>query len=134
MIFRKAACLARGHLSVYLPLEGNSEGDRAKVISPLYESLAISSELGMRPLVERVMSGREILSLDFQVSGKIMRQPTLSTMIPSLVKIGCGRWTHRKLQLTLCANSVWHFGSIDSAYLLLRGVSYLMRVGHSTAS
>ena len=42
-------------------LKRNSEGDRAKAISLLDESLAISSELGMRPLMERVLSRREIL-------------------------------------------------------------------------
>ena len=41
--------------------ERDSEGDRAKAIALLDESLAISSELGMRPLVERVLSRREIL-------------------------------------------------------------------------
>ena len=39
----------------------DAEGDRAKAISLLDESLAISSELGMRPLMERVLSRREIL-------------------------------------------------------------------------
>ncbi len=34
----------------------------SKVIALLDESLAISSELGMRPLMERVLSRREILS------------------------------------------------------------------------
>jgi len=42
-------------------LERNSEGDRGKAMSLLDESLAISSELGMRPLMERVLSRREIL-------------------------------------------------------------------------
>ena len=42
-------------------LERNGEGDRAKAITLLDESLAISSELGMRPLMERVLSRREIL-------------------------------------------------------------------------
>ena len=41
--------------------ERDAEGDRAQAISLLDESLAISSELGMRPLVERVLSRREIL-------------------------------------------------------------------------
>ena len=41
--------------------ERDAEGDRAKAISLLDESLAISSELGMRPLMERVLSRREIL-------------------------------------------------------------------------
>ena len=36
--------------------------DRAKAMSLPDESLAISSELGMRPLMERVLSRREILS------------------------------------------------------------------------
>ena len=36
-------------------------GDRQKAMSLLNESLAISSELGMRPLMERVLSRREIL-------------------------------------------------------------------------
>ncbi len=39
----------------------NSEGDRAKSVALLDESLAISSDLGMRPLMERVLSRREIL-------------------------------------------------------------------------
>ena len=41
--------------------ERDAEGDRAKALSLLDESLAISSELGMRPLMERVLSRREIL-------------------------------------------------------------------------
>ena len=41
--------------------ERDAEGDRAKAITLLEESLAISSELGMRPLMERVLSRREIL-------------------------------------------------------------------------
>ena len=39
----------------------DGEGDRAKAITLLDESLAISSELGMRPLMERVLSRRDIL-------------------------------------------------------------------------
>ena len=42
-------------------LERDSEGDRAKAMSLLDESLAVSSELGMRPLMERVLSRRDIL-------------------------------------------------------------------------
>ncbi len=42
-------------------LERNSEGDRQKAMQLLDESLAISTELGMRPLMERVLSRREIL-------------------------------------------------------------------------
>ena len=41
--------------------ERDAEGDRPKAITLLDESLAISSELGMRPLMERVLSRREIL-------------------------------------------------------------------------
>jgi len=41
--------------------ERDAERDRAKAIALLDESLAISSELGMRPLMERVLSRREIL-------------------------------------------------------------------------
>ena len=41
--------------------ERDAEGDRAKAIALLDESLAISSELGMRPLMERVLSRWEIL-------------------------------------------------------------------------
>ena len=41
--------------------ERDAEGDRAKAITLLDESLAISSELGMRPLMERVLSRRDIL-------------------------------------------------------------------------
>jgi tetratricopeptide (TPR) repeat protein len=42
-------------------VERNSEGDQANATSLLDESLAISRELGMRPLMERVLSRREIL-------------------------------------------------------------------------
>ena len=41
--------------------ERNGEGDHEKAVSLLDESLAISTELGMRPLMERVLSRREIL-------------------------------------------------------------------------
>ncbi len=42
-------------------LQRNEPGDRGRAMSLLDESLAISSELGMRPLMERVLSRREIL-------------------------------------------------------------------------
>ncbi|MFQ6028571.1 MAG: hypothetical protein ACE5Q6_13880, partial [Dehalococcoidia bacterium] len=42
-------------------LQRDNEGDHAKAMSLLDESLAISSELGMRPLMERVLSRRNIL-------------------------------------------------------------------------
>ena len=42
-------------------LERNSDGDSEKAAGLLDESLAISTELGMRPLMERVLSRREIL-------------------------------------------------------------------------
>ncbi len=42
-------------------LQRNEPGDREKATPLLNESLAISSELGMRPLMERVLSRREIL-------------------------------------------------------------------------
>ena len=38
-----------------------AQDDRAKATAMLDESLAISTELGMRPLMERVLSRREIL-------------------------------------------------------------------------
>ena len=43
--------------------ERKAEGDHAKTITLRDESLAISSELGMRPLMERVLSRREILKV-----------------------------------------------------------------------
>ena len=42
-------------------LQRGNPGDREKAMSLLDESLSISSELGMRPLMERVLSRREIL-------------------------------------------------------------------------
>ncbi len=42
-------------------LQRNEPGDREKAMSLLYESLAISNGLGMRPLMERVLSWRDIL-------------------------------------------------------------------------
>ena len=50
--------LDRG-LSIFL--QRNDPGDREKAMSLLDESLSISNELGMRPLMERVLSRREIL-------------------------------------------------------------------------
>ncbi len=41
-------------------LQRNGPGDREKAMSLLDESLAVSTELGMRPLMERVLSRREI--------------------------------------------------------------------------
>ncbi len=43
--------------------ERDAEGARAKAITLLEEPLAISSELGMRPLMERVLSRRDILKV-----------------------------------------------------------------------
>ncbi|MCI0903971.1 MAG: hypothetical protein J4N75_10775, partial [Chloroflexi bacterium] len=43
-------------------LERDAEGDRTMAVSLLDESLAISSELGMPPLVERVQARLETLS------------------------------------------------------------------------
>jgi len=43
-------------------LQRNGDGDRAKAIALLDESLAISRELGMRPLMERVLSRKDILT------------------------------------------------------------------------
>jgi hypothetical protein len=54
-------CLDVTHSPMDTLREPDAEGDRVKAISPLEESLAISSELGMRPLMERVLSRREIL-------------------------------------------------------------------------
>ena len=42
-------------------LQRDGEGDRTEAMPLLDEPLAISSELGMRPLMERVLSRREIL-------------------------------------------------------------------------
>ena len=42
-------------------LARNQPGDREKAMSLLDESLALSSELGMRPLMERVLSRRDFL-------------------------------------------------------------------------
>ena len=42
-------------------LQRNEPGDREKAMSLLDESLAISTELGMRPLMERVLSRQEKL-------------------------------------------------------------------------
>ena len=43
-------------------LQRNDPGDRETAMSLLDESLAASSELGMRPLMERVLSRRGILN------------------------------------------------------------------------
>jgi len=42
-------------------LKWDGDGDRTKATSLLDDSLAIASELGMGPLMERVLSRREIL-------------------------------------------------------------------------
>ena len=43
-----------------LLFQRNADGDRSTAMVLLDESLAISSELGMRPLLKRVLSRREI--------------------------------------------------------------------------
>jgi len=43
-------------------LQRGGEGDKAKAIAMLGESLAISKELGMRPLMERVLSRQETVN------------------------------------------------------------------------
>ncbi len=43
--------------------ERDGDGDKENAAALLDESLAISSELGMRPLMERVLSRREILQI-----------------------------------------------------------------------
>ena len=42
-------------------MERKVEGDNEKAVAMLDQSLAISTELGMKPLIERVLSRREIL-------------------------------------------------------------------------
>ncbi len=42
-------------------LELDGDRDRARATSLIDDSLAISSKLGMRPLMERVLSRRDIL-------------------------------------------------------------------------
>jgi hypothetical protein len=42
-------------------LERNEPGDSEKAVSMLDEALQISTDLGMRPLMERVLSKRDIL-------------------------------------------------------------------------
>ena len=42
-------------------VQSNQQGDQKKATSLLDESLALSTELGMRTLMERVLSRREIL-------------------------------------------------------------------------
>ena len=68
-------------------LERDAEGDRQKAIALLDESLAISSELGMRPLMERVLSRKMSLqgidisspqtSIDAVVSAVEVERPNL---------------------------------------------------------
>ena len=41
--------------------EGDAPGDKEKAVALLDDSPAISSELGMRPLMEQVLSRQEIL-------------------------------------------------------------------------
>ncbi len=49
-------------------LQRNEPGDREKAMSLLDESLAISSELGMRPLMERVLNQRDRVELSPEAS------------------------------------------------------------------
>ena len=55
------AMLARWLHAADTLLQRNDTGDREKATALLDESLTITSELGMRPLMERVLSRREIL-------------------------------------------------------------------------
>ncbi|MCH8063591.1 MAG: hypothetical protein IH861_13940, partial [Chloroflexi bacterium] len=49
------------HASTSRGQAGRTDEDKTKAVAMLDESLAISTELGMRPLMERVLSRREIL-------------------------------------------------------------------------
>lgn len=51
---------AEGHFDDTL-LQRNDQGDREKAMSLLDGSLALSSELGIRPLILRMLSRRDIL-------------------------------------------------------------------------
>ena len=55
------ANVERNQSNTDMRLEPNGEGNRAKAWPLLDESRAISTKLGMRTLMERVMSRREIL-------------------------------------------------------------------------
>ncbi len=57
-------------------LQSNEAGDREKVMSLLDESLVISTELGMRPLMERVISQRDSLGVQ---PARIMKYPSNMT-------------------------------------------------------
>jgi len=57
-------------------LQRNNAGDREKAMSLLDESLAISSELGMRPLMERVQSRLDSLRMGFQSVLPFSADPT----------------------------------------------------------
>ena len=54
---------AEGHFDDTL-LQRNDPGDRERAVSLLDGILAISRELGLRPLMQRVLSRRDILKLD----------------------------------------------------------------------
>jgi len=56
----------------------DNEGDRAKAVSLLDESLTISTELSMRPLMERVLNRQEILYRRMVVKGVYNRILTVS--------------------------------------------------------
>lgn len=61
-----------------LERDGDGDRDRAKAIGLLDESLTMSSELGMRPLRERVLPRREILKRQ-----KEKRRVTMSARVSS---------------------------------------------------
>jgi hypothetical protein len=52
---------ASSHRDRATMLERDGDGDGANAMALLDESLAISNELGMRPLTERILALREIL-------------------------------------------------------------------------
>jgi len=52
---------ASNHRDRATMLERDGDGDGANAMALLDESLAISNELGMRPLTERILALREIL-------------------------------------------------------------------------
>ncbi len=53
-------------------LQRNEPGDREQAVSLLDESLAISSELGMRPLMERVLSIESKIFSELRERAKIV--------------------------------------------------------------
>ena len=108
---RRAACLPElawsCHDYALTLLQRSGDSDRAKATSLLDESLTISSELGMRPLMERVAELQETLAAVPQPSPAYPNGLTPREKLKCFCSYPSGRQTERSPESWSSASALW---------------------------